>query len=60
MGVETLKTKLRRLLRVKMELMEQGEAVPDELEDEIQRVIVKLTERLAGETEAGLNSPDSE
>jgi hypothetical protein len=60
MGVETLRTKLRWLLRVKMELPEQGEPVPDELEDEIQRVIVKLTKRHADETEAGSNSPDSE
>jgi len=60
MGVETLRTKLRRRLRVKMELTEQGEAVPNELQDEIHRVIAKLTERLAGETEAGSSSTDSE
>ncbi|MCE9566345.1 MAG: hypothetical protein K8U57_30345 [Planctomycetes bacterium] len=41
---------------MKFELTEQGEAVPDELEDEIQRVIVKLMERLSGEPEAGANS----
>ena len=55
-----MRTKLRRRLRVKMELTEQGEAVPNELQDEIHRVIAKLTERLAGETEAGSSSTDSE
>ncbi len=60
MSDETLRTKLRRLLRVKMELMERGEAVTDELEGEIQRVVVKLAERFANDVESESSGEDTE
>ncbi len=60
MNDESLKAILRRLLRVKMELTEQGEPVPNELEDEIQRVVLTIAERFASEMEAEENRPDSE